>query len=186
MSDTGWVSPGTVVNDSSVGNIAWNNPTYAMSEDGNDSQAYLYSGNADVKEMYIRIVKGGSIGSTEKSTNAILTTSYPGIYVAYGGSTDLWGETWAASDINSSTFGVVYSCFVELTNYSQYLKATNFSFNIPTGATINGIEAQIKQRNFNSFGVGGSVDHIQIKVYYTESGTPTVGVKYPLPPFKRP
>ena len=54
-----------------------------------------------------RIVKGGSIGSTEKATG----TSVPDTdaYITFGSSSDLWGETWTDSDINGSTFGFAYS-----------------------------------------------------------------------------
>ena len=55
----------------------------------------------------VRIVKGGTIGSTDKSTGATWPTTEA--YVAYGSSSDLWGETWSASDINGSTFGFVIS-----------------------------------------------------------------------------
>ena len=56
----------------------------------------------------VRIVKGGIIGSSDKSS----TTEW-GInessYISYGSSTDSWGETWNPSDINASNFGVALS-----------------------------------------------------------------------------
>lgn len=55
----------------------------------------------------VRIVKGGTIGSTDKSTGATWPTTEA--YVAYGSSSDLWGDTWSVSDINGSTFGFVVS-----------------------------------------------------------------------------
>jgi len=60
-----------------------------------------------IYENAIRIVKGGNIGSTDKSTTTPWPTSYT--YVSYGGSTDKWGETWAYTDINLSTFGFAIS-----------------------------------------------------------------------------
>jgi hypothetical protein len=62
---------------------------------------------ADVVDNAVRIVKGGSIGSTNKAS----VTSWPSsdAYASYGSSSDLWGETWTASDINASTFGSVLS-----------------------------------------------------------------------------
>lgn len=57
----------------------------------------------------VKIVKStGSFGSTEKADT---TTLWPltEAYASYGGSADLWGETWAVSDINSSNFGVGFS-----------------------------------------------------------------------------
>lgn len=52
----------------------------------------------------IRIVKGGSIKPTDRSKGA----HYPATdtYQSYGGSSDLWGQSWSYSDINSSNFGV--------------------------------------------------------------------------------
>ena len=55
----------------------------------------------------VRIVKGGSIGSTDRSdVNPWPTTD---TVVLYGGATDLWGETWTAADINNANFGVAIS-----------------------------------------------------------------------------
>jgi hypothetical protein len=58
-------------------------------------------------DLAVRIVKGGTIGSTDKSRAGSFHWPSPdsGTYVTYGSSSDLWGETWAYSDINSSTFG---------------------------------------------------------------------------------
>lgn len=55
-----------------------------------------------------RIVKGGSIGSTNKSTGSLLPNT-PGIKT-FGSSSDLWGESWTPADINASNFGFVYAC----------------------------------------------------------------------------
>jgi len=51
------------------------------------------------------------------------------------------------------------------------LKATNFDFSIPTGSTIDGIEARVEHSYYYSMMPPEKyckVDHIQIKVYYTE------------------
>ena len=56
----------------------------------------------------IRIVRGGTIGSTDKSS-ATEWGIDSDIYTSYGSSTDLWGETWTANQINSSNFGVAIS-----------------------------------------------------------------------------
>lgn len=59
-------------------------------------------------ESAVRIVKAdGSIGSTNKSTSAVVPSS--DAYVTYGGASDLWGESWSSSDINDADFGVVVS-----------------------------------------------------------------------------
>lgn len=61
-----------------------------------------------VVDNALRIVKGGTIGSTDRADTG---TSWPSddTYVSHGSSSDLWGETWSYSDINSSGFGVALS-----------------------------------------------------------------------------
>ncbi|MDO8561604.1 MAG: hypothetical protein Q7S05_02135 [bacterium] len=59
----------------------------------------------------VRIVKGGTISATTKaSASLVITTTeaYSSVPTS-DAETDLWGETWTAEDINSSTFGVVGS-----------------------------------------------------------------------------
>ena len=55
----------------------------------------------------VKIVKAGSIGAQNKSAGASWTTT--DTYFSYGSSSDLWGETWTAAQINASNFGVVIS-----------------------------------------------------------------------------
>jgi hypothetical protein len=52
----------------------------------------------------IRIVKGGTIGATERSSGAAYSAADG--YQTYGNSGDLWGETWTDADINAANFGV--------------------------------------------------------------------------------
>ena len=57
-----------------------------------------------VSDEKVRIVKGGSVGSTDKASG----TSWPttAAYQSYGSNSDLWGQSWTASDVNASNFGV--------------------------------------------------------------------------------
>jgi hypothetical protein len=65
-------------------------------------------GGTGVVEARARIVKAdATIGTTDKSTGAALPTS--DTYRSYGGTTDLWGETWSATAINDSDFGFVFA-----------------------------------------------------------------------------
>jgi hypothetical protein len=190
MSDTGWVSPGTAVNDASIGSYDWSAPSNVFSS--NDAYAsYTISSDTDygfsASDNAVRIVKGGSIGATDKSS----VDAWPSTEASasYGGSSDLWGETWEASDINGSGFGLAISAVEDgyTSDETKYLKVTNFGFSIPTGALIEGIEVSVEKQ---AVWDGGNtdfyirIDHIQIKVYYTETDTPIVGTKYPLPAFK--
>ncbi len=118
----------------------------------------------------VKIVKEGTIEGDEKATGGIDGTD---TYYPFGGSSDLWGLGWTVANINSSTFGVVFS-FVgtgHAVNFtSHYLKATNFSFSIPAGATINGIKAEIEASHSV---VTTRADHVRMTVYYTEAATGT-------------
>jgi len=62
---------------------------------------------SNILESSIKIVKGGTISGDNKSTGATLPAT--DTYVEHGSSSDLWGETWSAEDINNSNFGVVFS-----------------------------------------------------------------------------
>ncbi len=61
-----------------------------------------------VLDNAIRIVKGGVIGATELGLGAAWPTAEA--YASYGGVSNLCGETWTDTDINSSGFGCALSC----------------------------------------------------------------------------
>lgn len=62
---------------------------------------------ADIKDFSVKIVKAGSITGDDKAK----TDWWGGeAYISYGGTTDLWGVSWEYDDINSSDFGIVFSC----------------------------------------------------------------------------
>ncbi|HEX5455988.1 MAG TPA: hypothetical protein VFW77_01340 [Candidatus Saccharimonadales bacterium] len=65
------------------------------------------NGNNTCLDNAIRIVKSGTIGSTDKSNATTWPTT--DTYVNYGGSSDLWGQTWTYSDVNASNFGFAIS-----------------------------------------------------------------------------
>lgn len=158
-------SPGTAANDTSVGNVGWNN--FDFIKVSNDERAnalvgtlgdsyYLKATNfgftiptgatingivvewekgvdgvGGVFDRHTRIVKAdGTIGTTNR---AITTNQWAAgdNYITSGGSTDLWGETWTAANINDADFGCVLSAFSD------------------------------------SEGVTALIDHVRITVYYT-------------------
>lgn len=65
--------------------------------------------NQRTADYRIRIVKGGVIGTAERTTNS----AYPPTdsYQTYGNSGDLWGDTWTDADINAPGFGVAIAAF---------------------------------------------------------------------------
>lgn len=131
--------PGASFNDVTFGTIAWTTPGNAMASDDAYAQAapgggftnYLHSNNfnltvpgpAEVRgievnierhsalgtvvDARVRLVKGGVVGSTDRASGAMWPTS--DAVATYGGSSDLWGDTWTAADVNASGFGVVVS-----------------------------------------------------------------------------
>jgi len=67
------------------------------------------SGANGDRDSRVRIVKGGVIGSTDRASATEWPTSDASAEYGAdvpGHSSDLWGETWTVSDINSSGFGV--------------------------------------------------------------------------------
>lgn len=59
------------------------------------------------KDYSVKIVKGGTIQGDEKAPADYWPTE--DAYKTYGGPADLWGLSWAVSDINGPDFGVVIS-----------------------------------------------------------------------------
>lgn len=110
----------------------------------------------------VRLIQGGTISGNNNSVGAANPSAFT--LCNYGSSADLWGLSWAYSDINASNFGVAYSA--TSSNTSHYLEATNFGFSIPSGATINGIQVGIYKAGTGAV----SVDYIQITVTYTLGG----------------
>jgi len=59
----------------------------------------------NIVDYRVRIVKGGNVGATTREDTS---TKWPtsDAYATYGTQTDLWGDSWAGSDINNVNFGV--------------------------------------------------------------------------------
>ncbi len=71
-------------------------------------------GNDPPYDGGVRIVKAGTIAGDDKAAGGYWPYSGPtgdanSAYTTYGGSSDLWGETWSPSDINDSGFGAAIS-----------------------------------------------------------------------------
>lgn len=162
MANTAATFPGTVADDASIGTQIWTNPGNAASDNG--VYATCITGLAYSENSYgAKILLAGTASGNYK-TNTLDTTLRAG---AYGGSTDLWGCTITAADVNNSGFGIGYIC--NGSSPSHRLKATNFGFSIPTGATINGVLATIERQITGVGPFTNNVDYIKIVVYYTEA-----------------
>lgn len=66
-----------------------------------------YSCSSHVYDNQVHIVKNNTVGSTDRSSNSAWSDN--DTTTTYGSPTDLWGQSWTASDINNSNFGFVIS-----------------------------------------------------------------------------
>lgn len=168
MANTGVKSPGTVENDTSVGQSGWGNFNNVKVSDDTYATILNVAFPPTVPSEYsIKLVKNGIISGDDKSNGDLLPATEA--YISYGGSSDLWGLDWIKEDINSNDFGIAFS--IKKRRISNYLKATNFGFAIPdtpysVTTTIVGILVEIEQKKLSS---QAAVDHIRMTVYYTNS-----------------
>jgi hypothetical protein len=173
MADTGWKSPGTATNDNAVGTESWANPDNIKSSDNSYAILEPESSGTPIDKVVKLVDSDGDVVGDNNADEDEWTSSE--IEVTYGGSSDKWGETWSVSDINDSNFGVVLQITESLypSYSSNYLKATNFGFEIPSGATIDGIEVVIERNYISIMFLDAHVNHIKMKVYYTEATSDT-------------
>ena len=68
------------------------------------------SGTPLVTDNRVRLIKAGTIQTTDRASPSLWPTNPQ--YQTYGGPTDLWGGTWAFSDINAAGFGVAVSATI--------------------------------------------------------------------------
>lgn len=163
MPSSGPNSPVTVVDDASVGTVAWSNPTRAVSSNNSYATAvlgfsvishYLKStefgfaipaGNTITGiKVEVEVKTGGPQGILQSrlvkggvigsTSKQVLPTSSEA-YLSMGGDGDLWSDTWTVDDVNAANFGATVRCTG------------------PGGGTTF------------------SVDHVRITVYYTETAT---------------
>lgn len=68
--------------------------------------------NNGATDAAVRVLKGGAIGATDRSTSTVWPTTAGGVNENHASgcpstcsTTDLWGDTWSPTDINGSNFG---------------------------------------------------------------------------------
>lgn len=138
--------------------------------DGIEAEVELYATNIappyDIDQK-AQIVQGGTIMSTNKAAY----TTLPSIeeYISYGGSSDLWGETWDYSDINNSGFGFAWAgrdnsgfCLNKETLIStplgeKKIKEINendiiYSFDMRTGGIVQDKVLKSEHRSITNYG----------------------------------
>tara|TARA_R100000808_G_scaffold3310_1_gene11864 strand:- start:1370 stop:5290 length:3921 start_codon:yes stop_codon:yes gene_type:complete len=121
---------------------------------------------SDVTDKLVQLVVGGSlVGNNKADTGTAWGTS--DATANYGGATDLWGLTPSRSQVVASDFGVeiratkgtststrqaridhvTITIHYDTNETSDYLDVQNFGFDIPTGATINGIIVSVERKS---------------------------------------
>ena len=104
-----------------------------------------------IVDSSVKIVKGGTIGGTEKASGSSWPTS--DAYASYGSATDLWGQTWTPADINLSTFGVAIAATASLIAGTARIDHVRITVSY-TGS--NRGQAMASNRRINAGGMGQS------------------------------
>lgn len=78
------------------------------------------------KDLRVRLVKGGAVQSAEDKADTVTNWGYNSpSFKTYGGSTDLWSNTWTVADINASNFGLVLAAEMDDTDsFVDYIELT--------------------------------------------------------------
>lgn len=130
-----------------------------------DIEKSVDTGTAVVDSL-VQLVVGGSLVGDNKADGS---TAWPTSEAVsnYGGSTDLWGLTPSRANVVASDFGVeiratkgtdateiqaridhiTITLHYTTSETSDYLDVQNFGFNIPVGATINGMVVSIERKS---------------------------------------
>lgn len=156
MASQGPLITATGADDATVGTLTWSNPTNVQAND----TVYATATSTQLTQpifISVKLVKGGTIQGNDNADSAATTSS--DVFYLYGSATDLWGLTLADTDINASNFGCVFSLKWNTASpqTSHYIKGTNFSFSVPSGATINGITAELEVHNATCFIAGTKI-----------------------------
>ena len=138
---SGWTNPN---------NAKVDDTSYATGASGGPHEVQLYSGGVKVGNIKYTSYDGGSPDEFDDT---------------HGSSSDLWGMSLNPALVNSSGFGCTISIASE-----PALILTNFGFNVPTSATVNGVVIRTIFREANV------IDFVSINVYYTEAGSESAGI----------
>jgi len=168
MADTGWLSPGTTVDDAGVGTKIWNNPNNAQSSD--DNYADSIGGAGGGTSHYLKATNFGAavpVGATidgivvefERKANLADNTSDFRIYIVkadgtYGVENKAAGGFWSTVEA-----------------YFSYGGAADLWSLAWTPANINHANFGVVLSALMLANGRAYVDHVRIKVYYTLPAT---------------
>jgi len=74
--------------------------------DGIEARIRWKSEGAAFAQTNVRLIKGGTVTGSNKSTGATIPSSNQ--TVDFGSPADLWGLTWTPADVTASSFGVAF------------------------------------------------------------------------------
>jgi hypothetical protein len=110
---------------------------------------------------------GGTSYTTRKNTGSI--TGDP-LNFTLGSSSDTWGRTWTATELNNTNFRVYLSAVAPGFNNRMGSDFWNFTLNIPANCVISGIEVKMTKvsrsltGDFKFIYIDGT---LEIKIYYS-------------------
>jgi hypothetical protein len=134
-------------------------------------------GNDTLADFAVRVIKGGVIGSEDRSA-ASNWQQVALAYQSYGGLSDLWGLGWNASDINSATFGVALAVIGTQFGGSAAVDAVRVTISYLTGGLPMGaqymVSSEMAPRRFVPTIAGGSTYNLAEPSLYT----PTPGISW--------
>jgi len=145
---------------------AWTNENNALADDGNVCS--VTSSSLSLQLGVYLTTDGNLTASTLKNTDNFSTVTTQDMTL--GGADDLWGYAFSPDDFNSSedTLGIIITTDDEL---SVGFGFDNGVFDIPTAATITGVEVKLGDTIGDTLPLGLGVefrfDYIQIRVHYT-------------------
>lgn len=74
--------------------------------------------NGGSRDEAVRTVKGGVIGTADRASAAVYTTT--DTVQPHGGAADMWGQTWTVADINASNFGAAFRTIKPTSNGPEH------------------------------------------------------------------
>jgi len=84
--------------------------------------ALYNTGSSYAKDSQLKLYKGGVLGGSDLANTGSNWSTTESV-ITYGGSSNLWGESWTYSDINATDFGVGFSVYI-----SSVPKVANYAY----------------------------------------------------------
>ena len=159
------------------GTILWDSVANILDAGGGYAAAAFFCSGAETQ--IVRRVSPVKAGVIIEATNKAADETIGALaYQVYGGTSDLWSQTWTPAEINDRDFGfaIAYGKNVAgvKTTQSTYLIASGFNFNLPTDAVINGIQVRLYHASEASGGGTTQARLYDVTVQITYTWAPTV------------